>query len=78
MNTCGGCVTRWTSRSLCHCGACHASFRTLGGFDLHRRGGVCADPAGITGKDGEAVLRLDDRGIWVGAKARPTYWKKEA
>lgn len=38
-----------------HCGACHVTFGGVRGFDLHRRGGLCAIPTG---------MRLDCRGVW--------------
>ncbi|WP_208630415.1 FDXHR family putative zinc-binding protein [Amycolatopsis kentuckyensis] len=80
MNTCGGCDSTWASLNYAHCAAtdCHRTFSGIGYFDLHRRGGVCADPAGITREDGKAVLRLDDRGIWVGAEKRPAWWEDKA
>lgn len=46
------------SPSNAHCGACHRTFGSVTGFDLHRRGGQCTDPATIAGQ------RLDANGIW--------------
>ena len=46
------------SPSNAHCAACHRTFGSVSGFDRHRRGGECVDPATI----GE--LRLTDRGLW--------------
>jgi hypothetical protein len=60
-----------------HCASCCQTFSSVGLFDLHRRGGVCADPAGIAGSNGNPRMRLNDRGVWVGAEARPAYWTKE-
>lgn len=33
--------------SQCHCGTCHRTFGGASGFDRHRRGGLCLDPAGL-------------------------------
>lgn len=60
-----------------HCASCCETFSSLGWFDAHRPGGVCADPSGIVSKDGKPRMRLNDRGVWVGAEARPAYWTKE-
>jgi hypothetical protein len=50
------------SQSQAHCGSgCHRSFGGVSGFDAHRRGGRCVDPATIT-KDGG--MHLDANGIW--------------
>lgn len=49
--------------SQAHCGSesCHRTFGGVSGFDAHRRGGRCIDPATIT-KDGG--MHLDANGIW--------------
>lgn len=45
-----------------HCGACHVTFGSVRGFDLHRRGGECYGPA-LTRmhQDGRGVWRMDGR-----------------
>ena len=43
--TCGGCTTRWRGISRCHCGACHETFTSITGFDMHRKAGRCVPPA---------------------------------
>lgn len=53
---CPRCDATWTGLAVCHCGACHRTFSGLTLFDAHRRGGKCADPAGVD-------LRVVD-GIW--------------
>ena len=55
--SCGGCDTRWTAKTWCHCGACHATFSGLGYFDAHRVGGCHTPPA----KDARLV-----GGVWRG------------
>jgi hypothetical protein len=77
MNTCGGCEAAWQSLNYAHCAAtgCHQTFSCVQYFDLHRRGGSCADPAHIVHEDDRPRLRLNDRGTWVGAEARPAYWE---
>jgi hypothetical protein len=49
------------SPSQAHCSSCHITLSGVTGFDAHRRGGRCLDPATIT-KDGG--MRLDWNGIW--------------
>ncbi len=43
------CGVRWAGSNTCHCGApgCHRTFTGVSAFDLHRRGGQCADPATV-------------------------------
>lgn len=40
-----------------HCGACHLTFSGVSGFDRHRRGGACLDPAAFG-------FHPDERGVW--------------
>jgi hypothetical protein len=49
------CIT--PSPTNAHCGACHVTFGSVSGFDRHRRGGECLDPAGL------GFVR-DRNGIW--------------
>jgi len=44
---CGGCDNQWTGLRACHCGACHVTFTGVRGFDIHRRGSRCHDPATV-------------------------------
>lgn len=37
------CLNPTTSQA--HCPTCHRTFGGVGGFDAHRRGGICRDPA---------------------------------
>lgn len=41
------CGARWSGTLTAHCGSCCRTFTGIGSFDHHRRGGVCANPAGI-------------------------------
>lgn len=41
------CGARWAGANTSHCGACHETFTSVGGFDRHRKGGRCADPAEV-------------------------------
>lgn len=54
------CGARWTARGAAHCGACHATFGGLTGFDRHRRRGACLDEATLVA----AGLTRDGRGTW--------------
>jgi len=44
------CGKSWKQRGnrTGHCSGCHHTFEGITLFDLHRRGGVCADPATMT------------------------------
>jgi hypothetical protein len=44
------CGKSWKQRGnrTGHCSACHHTFEGITLFDMHRRGGVCADPAVMT------------------------------
>jgi len=41
------CGARWSGLATCHCAACHESFTSVSGFDAHRTGEACKDPAAI-------------------------------
>ncbi len=45
MSCAATCVT--PSPSNAHCSACHGTFGSVSGFDRHRRGGQCLDPAAL-------------------------------
>lgn len=51
MNTCGGCLARWSGHTKAHCGSCHRTFSTVGNFDRHRskdgERGSCLHPASV-------------------------------
>lgn len=49
------------SPSQAHCSVCHTTFGGVSGFDAHRAGGQCADPATITVDGG---MHRDGHGIW--------------
>lgn len=51
------CIT--PSPTNAHCGAegCHVTFGSVSGFDRHRRGGECLDPAAL-------AMHRDPRGVW--------------
>jgi hypothetical protein len=51
---------------FCKCSACGRYFGGVSGFDMHRIGGKCVDPAAILDKHNRRKLWLDDRGYWVG------------
>lgn len=60
LTTHAACGKSWKQRGnrTGHCSGCHETFEGVTLFDLHRRGGVCADPKEMTvaGKP----LRFDD------------------
>lgn len=43
--------------NFCQCASCHRYFGGVTGFDLHRIGGTCADPARLD-------MSQDARGYW--------------
>lgn len=45
-----------------HCGACHRTFGGVTGFDDHRRGGQCLDPASIGLEERDAGA--GQPGVW--------------
>lgn len=59
--TCQPACRRPTGRQA-HCGACHRTFGGVTGFDEHRRGGQCSDPAtiGLEERRGDP----EQPGIW--------------
>lgn len=50
-HTCGA---RWTGLLAAHCAPCHRTFGGVAGFEKHRKGGTCLDPAtlGMVERDG--------------------------
>lgn len=44
---CTRCGARANGRAYAHCAKCHETFSGVTGFDRHRRGGECLDPATI-------------------------------
>lgn len=76
---CGGCDTTWTGLATCHCSDCHETFAAIGGFDAHRVGDACVDPASIawrkgSRKAGERKFRHDGK-VWRSvAEGRPEHW----
>ncbi|HET6914880.1 MAG TPA: hypothetical protein VFH56_02205 [Acidimicrobiales bacterium] len=69
------CGREWTGLAQAHCSICHVHFSTVANFDRHKPSYAgCLDPAEITNRKGEALLRPDVGrfGItWVGASERP-------
>lgn len=49
MGYCAVCKERWTSLAWAHCTAegCHRTFRTVGGFNKHRKNMKCLNPEEI-------------------------------
>lgn len=66
---CGGCDSRWSGVSRCHCSRCHHTFAGAALFDKHQHlrndVGYCDDPSAMTNsKTGAQLMFLDDAGIW--------------
>ncbi len=61
-----GCT--WSGINRAHCGACHATFGSVSGFDKHRRGDRCYHPS-VVGME----LRLVNPRGQEGAVSW-TYW----
>ncbi|WP_439332433.1 FDXHR family putative zinc-binding protein [Saccharopolyspora antimicrobica] len=55
--TCGGCSSRWTGVSRCHCSGCHQTFSGVTAFDKHRNRSKCREPS----KLGLVIVN----GIWT-------------
>ncbi len=73
-NSCGGCDRRWNSTSEAHCGTCCRHFSTVANFDRHRVDGRCVDPASLTDRHGQPLLRPVERPggpTWVGGTPSP-------
>lgn len=69
---CRDCHRSWTGLKEAHCVTCHEHFSTDAHAESHRGSrGACVHPASVLRKDGEARMRLTDRGsgpVWVGAE----------
>jgi hypothetical protein len=57
MPYCAKCRQRWTSTRTAHCAGCCRTFRSVGGFDKHRRDFQCVDPSDLG-------MEMDNRGFW--------------
>lgn len=57
MGYCQVCKCKWNGLNACHCTGCHKTFKSLSGFDKHRRDFKCLDPL-------EIGMEMDSRGIW--------------
>ncbi len=73
--SCGGCDTRWSGVSRCHCAGCHRTFAGANLFDRHRRDikgeSGCLDPETIVSKSdqrkGEREMFLTAN-LWQGVE----------
>jgi hypothetical protein len=63
------CGISWSSPNAAHCATCHRTFRSVSGFDAHRKGGFCLDGVALR----ERGFRLNSAGMWVKAMDR-TRW----
>ena len=52
--------------NYCKCPACGEYFGGVRGFDLHRRKDACIPPSRVSDRKNRPVLRLNERGYWVG------------
>ena len=53
---------------FCKCASCGEYFGGVGTFDLHRRGKRerrCLSPSEVTDRQGNRVLRKNEKGYWV-------------
>lgn len=62
MAKCSKCSLVWTSLAECHCGKCCRHFAAVTGFDMHRKGGECVDPASLFDQHGNPKLVLRTSG----------------
>ena len=51
--------------NFCKCSGCGEYFGGVSGFDMHRVDRACLPPSEVASKEGEAMLRLNERGYWV-------------
>lgn len=76
---CHDCHRSWTGLREAHCTVCCAHFSTDAHAESHRGPrGTCIPPASVLRKDGQARMRLTDRGsgpVWVGADKFPHQFK---
>jgi len=54
------CGAKWRGELVCHCAACHLTFRSVNGFDEHRSAGRCRTAAELTKRG----LEPNDEGQW--------------
>jgi len=59
------CGLVWTSLTECHCAKCHRHFGGVAGFDMHRKGGECVDPATLLTEKGKPRLVYRTSGLSV-------------
>ena len=56
--------------NYCKCASCGEYFGGVRGFELHRQGQggdrSCLAPSRVANKEGKPLLRLNERGYWVG------------
>lgn len=64
LGLCSRCGKRWWGTTQSHCRACCESFTGPTGFDRHRRGGQCLNPADVG--------LVSDNGGWWGKPADDT------
>ncbi len=57
MGYCAVCKESWKSVSWAHCSGCHRTFRSVGGFEKHRRDMKCLDPDDLG-------MKMDEKGCW--------------
>lgn len=75
VGTCARCAARWTGTRSAHCAACHETFTSASGFDRHRVGGACVDPAGV-GLVPRAARSTETRGTaWRFPASGHEYWR---
>ena len=54
--------------NYCQCSVCGEYFGGVTTFDLHRRGRVdrvCLPPSDVTDREGNGILRKNDKGYWI-------------
>ena len=70
-----GCGREWSGLAQAPCTVCHVHFSTVANFDRHKPSYTgCLDPATITNRKGELVLKATTNrfGVtWVGAGEHP-------
>lgn len=68
------CGATWRTTAVTHCAACHQTFQTIRGYELHRPAGSCLRPQRVG-----LELRWIDRlaaAVWCLRRGRPYAYQR--
>ena len=65
---CSKCDAEWGGKKVAHCPTCHRTFKSVSGFDKHRKGKypnrICVNPEDISmAKDRNGYWRVPAKGV---------------